>query len=171
MKIRKKPITVDAWVIDLMEMQYQGELPFWVYRAWKEDKVIATSSDGHDMILRIKTEEGIMTAHEGDVLVRGIKGELYAIKRSIFDATYDVVDAENKTDPTSRQEEVKEAVESLADGEITITDFTDLPDGSAICAVNMTSDTLMRFARIGLLKTIEDACDRAEALIPDSDVS
>lgn len=171
MKIRKKPIIVEAWEIDLTEMIYNGSMPTWVYRAWKEDKKIGLTSNGGDMVLRISTPEGIMTAQDKDILVRGVKNELYSIKKSIFEETYDVVDAENEVDPTRSQDEVKEAVEALIDGEITITDFTDLPDGSAICAVNMTSDTLMRFARIGLLKSIEDACDRAEALIPDSDVS
>lgn len=164
MKIRKKPIVVEAWIIDTMEMQYQGELPSWVYRSWKEDKVIGMSSDGHEMILHIKTEEGIMVARDGDVLVKGIKGELYAIKRSIFVETYDIIDEE----PDNRQEEVKETIQSLGDGEITITDFADLSDGSAICSIHMNYGTLMAFARIGLLKAIEDACDRAQELDPNA---
>lgn len=167
MKIRKKPIVVEAWVIDTLEMQYNGEMPSWVYRAWKEDKTIGMSSDGHDLLLHIKTMEGIMTAKEGDILVKGVNDEIYAINSAIFEKTYDVIDAENKLDPTWPQEEVKEAVESLVGGDISVTEFTDLPDGSAMCAINMSYDTLMTFARIGMMKAIHDACDRAEELRPD----
>lgn len=166
MKIRKKPIIVDAWKIDIVEMQYNGSMPTWVYRAWKEDKRIGFSSDGNDMILLIKTEEGVMTAKDGDVLVKGAHGELYSIKNSIFYDTYDVIDAENLVDPTFNpaQDSLKEAVESLdEDGSISVTDFTDLPDGSAMCAINMPYDTLLQFARIGLTHVIHREADRVMA--------
>ena len=156
MKIRKKPIVIDAWEIDLTEMICNGSMPTWVYNAWKEDKKIGLTSNGGDMVLRISTPEGVMTAQDKDILVKGVKGEFYSIKRSIFEETYDVVDAENVTDP------------ALGPDEFTITDLTDLPDGSAICAVNMSYENLMRFARIGLLKALEDACDRAMELDPNA---
>ena len=49
-------------------------------------------SDGSDrMGLLIPTLEGLMVGREGDWLIRGIKGELYACKPDIFEATYEAV--------------------------------------------------------------------------------
>lgn len=156
MKIRKKPIIVEAWEIDLTEMIYNGSMPTWVYRAWKEDKKIGVSSDGGGMVLRISTPEGVMSAQDRDVLVKGVKGEFYSIKKSIFEETYDVVDDESF-------DEIAEAAAKFTESDrIRITDMQDLPDGSVMCAVNMDYDTMVQFARIGLMKAIEDACDRAE---------
>ena len=39
--------------------------------------------------LRIPTLEGVMVAHEGDWIIRGVKGELYPCKPDIFEATYE----------------------------------------------------------------------------------
>lgn len=36
----------------------------------------------------VKTMEGIFQAKEGDYLIRGIKGELYACDREIFEESY-----------------------------------------------------------------------------------
>lgn len=157
MKIRKKPIAVDAWIIDLTEVVYSGNMPMWVWDAHHKEKKIAVASDGGDLVLRIKTEEGIMTAKDGDVLVKGAHGEYYSIKKSIFDETYDIVEEE----VFDEQDAKKEAIEGLSeDGSISVTDFTDLPDGSAMCAINMPYDTLLQFARIGLTHVIHREADR-----------
>lgn len=179
MKIMKKPIAVDAWFIDTLEIQYQGNVPDWVWKAAKEDKFIAVASDGHDMVLRIKTREGIMQAKDGDVLVKGVRGELYPIERGIFEETYDIVpDMDEEDLDTMTEEELlaglealgeqvhtKKAVESLVneDGSISVTEFTDLADGSAMCAISMPYDTLLQFARIGLTHVIHREADRVMA--------
>ena len=150
MKIRKKPIIVDAWRIDTLEIQYQGNVPDWVWKAAKEDKVIAVASDGHDMVLRIKTREGIMQAKDGDVLVKGVRKELYPIEAGIFAETYDIVEEDELFDDLVGEKVIK--VESI----------TDNPDGSADIVVNMDYESMVNFARIGLLKTIRDAADTAE---------
>jgi len=36
----------------------------------------------------VKTKEGVFQAKEGDYLIRGIKGELYACDKEIFEASY-----------------------------------------------------------------------------------
>lgn len=43
----------------------------------------------------IHTLEGDMTAQVGDVIVTGVNGERYPIKREIFDKTYDIVGDSN----------------------------------------------------------------------------
>ena len=41
--------------------------------------------------IEIKTLEGVMTAGEGDWIIRGVKGEFYPCKPDIFAATYEAV--------------------------------------------------------------------------------
>jgi len=147
MKIRKKPIIVDAWKIDTLEMQYQGNVPDWVWKAAKEDKTIGLASDGHDMILRIKTMEGIMTAKEGDVLVRGVNDELYAINEAIFEKTYDIIDDNEESQPK-------------LEGGISVVSIEDLPDGSAIVLTDMDYETLKLFAKRGLHAALVEAAEK-----------
>lgn len=42
--------------------------------------------------LRIPTLEGVMTASQGDWIIRGVKGEFYSCKPDIFDATFEQVE-------------------------------------------------------------------------------
>lgn len=41
---------------------------------------------------QIDTREGTVWAYPGDVLLRGVEGELYPCDPEIFDETYEVVD-------------------------------------------------------------------------------
>lgn len=147
MKIRKKPIVVEAWKIDTLEMQNYGVMPDWVWNAWKEDKIIGLTSDGHDMVLRIKTMEGIMTAKEGDVLVRGVNDELYAINEAIFEKTYDIIDDTDEPQPE-------------LEGGISVVSIEDLPDGSAIVHTDMDYETLKLFAKRGLYSALVEAAEK-----------
>jgi len=45
--------------------------------------------------VKIETLEGLMTAEVGDWIIKGIQGEIYPCKNSIFKATYQV---ESRTD-------------------------------------------------------------------------
>jgi hypothetical protein len=147
MKIRKKPIIVEAWKIDTLEMQNYGVMPDWVWHAWKEDKTIGLTSDGLDMVLRIKTMEGIMTAKEGDVLVRGVNDELYAINAAIFEKTYDIIDDAEEPQPK-------------LEGGISVVNIEDLPDGSAIVHTDMDYETLKLFAKRGLHAALVEAAEK-----------
>jgi hypothetical protein len=49
---------------------------------------------GADGLLYIDTLEGTMSAEVGDWIVRGIEGEFYPVKPSIFERTYREVEAE-----------------------------------------------------------------------------
>ena len=147
MKIRKKPIIVEAWKIDTLEMQNYGVMPDWVWHAWKEDKTIGLTSDGLDMVLRIKTMEGIMTAKEGDVLVRGVNDELYAINAAIFEKTYDIIDDAEEPQPK-------------LEGGISVVNIEDLPDGSAIVHTDMDYETLKLFAKRGLHAALIEAAEK-----------
>jgi hypothetical protein len=39
----------------------------------------------------VDTLEGIMSCHKGDWIVKGVEGEVYAIKNAIFEKTYDII--------------------------------------------------------------------------------
>ena len=89
MKYRKKPVEIEA-------VQYTGN---------NENEIMDFAGDARvrcvpmSMTLRpaitIDTLEGVMTASEGDFIIRGVKGELYPCKPDIFAATYEAVDSEN----------------------------------------------------------------------------
>lgn len=39
----------------------------------------------------VHTREGTLIAQEGDLIIRGVEGEVYPIGRDIFERTYDVL--------------------------------------------------------------------------------
>lgn len=87
MKYRKKPVVIEAF-------QYVGggdfehpALPDWLWNAFEDGT--AFNSEGR---LMLKTLEGAHTVSDGDYVIRGVQGELYACKPDIFAATYDPVE-------------------------------------------------------------------------------
>jgi len=87
-KYRKKPVTVDAWRYGFET----GVLPDWVDDALKHSAVVRTDSIEAYPPLKILTPEGIMTCKMGDWLMKGVEGEIYPCKDSIFKATYEKVE-------------------------------------------------------------------------------
>ena len=80
MKYRKKPVTIEAikWTGDnLSEVIALGNT-----------RIIVRDNN----VLIIPTLEGDHEAQIGDMIIKGIKGELYPCKPDIFDATYDAVE-------------------------------------------------------------------------------
>lgn len=86
MKYIKKPIPVDAWQIDMLEITNQGNYPDWVHEAWTKR---AITEGWKNNSLQINTLEGAMTADEGDYLIRGPKGEYWFNKKDIFEEMYE----------------------------------------------------------------------------------
>lgn len=88
MKYIKKPIPVEAWQIDMLEIVNQGNYPEWVHEAICNGKV--TYVKGMTSVsLIINTLEGQMTAAEGDYLIKGPKGEYWFNKKHIFEEMYE----------------------------------------------------------------------------------
>ena len=81
MKFRKKPVIIEAMQFDGTDKSCDWLLP------QLESGEIGRSCNK----LYIKTLEGIMTANEGDYIIKGINGEFYPCKPDIFDKTYDYV--------------------------------------------------------------------------------
>lgn len=83
-KFRKKPVIVEA-------IQWCG---------WGEDyeTIVALSKERkiRHLIdtnqLEIETLEGVMTANEGDWIIKGVKDEVYPCRNDIFEQTYEPVE-------------------------------------------------------------------------------
>lgn len=87
-KCRKKPmtvychkLTVDS--IDLLRFTHLIRVGYDYDVNAPKDKMLT---------VKVATPEGEMTGHEGDYLMRGVEGEYYICKASIFKKTYDILD-------------------------------------------------------------------------------
>lgn len=105
-RFTKKPVTIDAWLIDFGNKP----LPDWVNSAFASE-VIDWCPAGEG--LYINTLEGHMKGNNGDWLIRGVKGELYACKPDIFAATYDPAGAVSTPEGCTSVAKVREAVDLL----------------------------------------------------------
>ncbi len=83
MKVRKRPVEVEA-------MQFTAESCADVC-AWMGIEHHDVGRCGTDSPLIVHTLEGILTATPGDWIIKGVKGEFYPIKDSIFRETYEEV--------------------------------------------------------------------------------
>jgi hypothetical protein len=82
-KYRKKPVVIDAVLWSGTEGAYHEILSL-----AGPDRVCIADGDH----LAVETIEGTMRANKGDWIIRGVEGEVYPCKASIFDATYEVAD-------------------------------------------------------------------------------
>ena len=90
MKYRKKPVVIEAVQLrwdtwsEMCDHADVGDL--------KDGKPQGGyGKDGTSISLLIPTLEGLMTADEGDYIIKGIQGEIYPCKSDIFKQTYEVV--------------------------------------------------------------------------------
>jgi len=84
MRYRKKPVVVEA-------------IQYWPGQTCRQvAEFMAVSHNEHDCFddaeWAVETLEGLMWAHPGDWIVRGVEGEFYPVKPSIFDATYEAAE-------------------------------------------------------------------------------
>lgn len=87
-KFRKKPVTIDAWLIkDIIDRHYglEGQ-PDPIAHAISVGRVKPVLNGVY-----IDTLEGGMFGRLEDYLIRGVAGEFYACKPDIFFATYEPV--------------------------------------------------------------------------------
>lgn len=94
---RKKPIVIEAMQF---EQRVGGDGSFGTRESslaiqeWSGGKAHTHNGDPvpeHPSMLVIDTLEGQMTANPGDWIIRGVQGEFYPCKPSIFEATYEPV--------------------------------------------------------------------------------
>lgn len=88
MKYRKKPVVIEAVpareLIYCFKSDWQS-LPEWAQKAYESGTIVGITDDG----FTIKTLEGDHFAHRDDMVIQGVKGELYPCKPDIFHATYE----------------------------------------------------------------------------------
>lgn len=90
MRYRKKPVVIEAITFD--ELVAHGIASGGnVVRGmpWSFKYNGHPISHEHDKCYLIPTPEGTMNFTPQDMLITGIKGEIYPCKRDIFDATYE----------------------------------------------------------------------------------
>lgn len=89
-RYRKKPVVIEAITFD--ELVHYGKtnganivngMP------WSFDYNGHPITHENDLCYLIPTLEGIMKFAPGDMLITGVKGEIYPCRRDIFDATYE----------------------------------------------------------------------------------
>ena len=89
LKYRKKPVVIEAMRF------YADELVMVEVARWCGGRIgsEAKASDHTDVAywIDIPTLEGVMKASPGDYIVKGVQGEFYPIKESIFLETYERV--------------------------------------------------------------------------------
>lgn len=84
MKFRMKPVVIEA--LQLTEKSFQ------ICCDWIGATNLDDGTAQEECCIGIFTEEGGMTAREGDWIIKGVKGEFYPCKPDIFEATYEAVD-------------------------------------------------------------------------------
>jgi len=89
MKFRKKPIVIDAfqWTAG----PGQKEDPDWILEAMSRGEVQFDRPGTPHVRMAIHTLEGVMMADQNDYIIKGVEGELYPCKPSIFEKTYEGV--------------------------------------------------------------------------------
>ncbi|MGM5489190.1 hypothetical protein [Weissella koreensis] len=91
MKAKKKPIVLDVWQV--VELTIDSKIPGWIFNAIFSDRVLNESrKEGIELV--VTTLEGKMEAKIGDYIVKGTKGEIWPVRKDIFEETYDVVEVE-----------------------------------------------------------------------------
>lgn len=85
MKYRKIPVEIEA--LEAIPENINAIL------AWStEERPITIPTIGYaPREIFIATLEGVMTAREGDFIIKGVKGEVYPCKPDIFALTYEAV--------------------------------------------------------------------------------
>ena len=88
MKYRKKPVIIEAWEFTKKAL---GSNDSWV-RLYRNELHLISQYSGEVLYIEIDTLEGTMRADLGDIIIKGVQGELYPCKPDIFEATYEIVE-------------------------------------------------------------------------------
>lgn len=85
MKYKKKPVIIEAF-----RFGFEDE-PYW-FTKYSEDNDVFIRRGSWGGFCHINTLEGKMKANIGDMIIKGVKGEVYPCKYDIFMQTYDKVE-------------------------------------------------------------------------------
>lgn len=82
-RYRKKPVEIEAF-------RFRPGMALDEFPDWAKDAAAKQMIEGGPFF--IDTLEGTMLAHDGDWIIKGVKGELYPCKPDVFAATYEEVE-------------------------------------------------------------------------------
>jgi len=89
-KYRKKPVVIEALQLpDYVSQSVHIELKDFFGEGWESIWNGEFDMSGNAITIGIQTLEGVMTATEGDYIIKGVKGEFYPCKPDIFEMTYE----------------------------------------------------------------------------------
>jgi hypothetical protein len=91
-KFRKKPVVIEAITFDeLVQHGIASGAPTQNGMPWSFDYQGQPITHENDDCYLIPTLEGTMRFERGDMLITGVKGEIYPCKGDIFEQTYEAV--------------------------------------------------------------------------------
>jgi hypothetical protein len=98
MKFRKKPVVIEAITFaELAEYGKANGANIVNGMPWSFSYAGQPISHENDSCYLIPTLEGIMRMGPGDMLITGVKGEIYPCRGDIFEATYEAVEDHSHT--------------------------------------------------------------------------
>jgi len=93
-KFMSKQVTIEAYQVVDEDNDETRETPKWLIDAVISGKVILITKShmfpGKQTFI-VQTDEGTMEGKVGDWIIKGLEGELYPCRDSIFKAKYDLV--------------------------------------------------------------------------------
>lgn len=93
MKYRKKPVVIEAITFEeLVEHGVRSGAPIINNMPWSFSYAGQPITHENDNCYLIPTLEGTMKFQRGDMLVTGVKGEIYPVRIDIFSDTYEVAE-------------------------------------------------------------------------------
>ncbi|MGX2944207.1 hypothetical protein [Enterococcus alishanensis] len=102
MKVRKKPLIVDAWKIIGSPKVYKNNAPDWVTEAYAYDLNFFFFYEKYGwlrkkerLVIKVLTLEGWMDGKLNDYLIRGVNGELYICDKEVFEKTYEIIEQQS----------------------------------------------------------------------------
>lgn len=103
-RYRKKPVEIEAITFgDLVEHGVRSGATLYKGMPWSFEYRGQQITHENDGCYLIPTLEGTMRMESGDMLITGVKGEIYPCKPDIFEATYEPVGSEPEDDLTDQQ--------------------------------------------------------------------
>ena len=81
----KKPIQVEAIRI------HKENVSLILEWTTKKRPIVVVKEEEEVSYVEVHTDEGVMKASVGDWIIKGIEGEVYPCKNSIFNKTYNVI--------------------------------------------------------------------------------
>lgn len=88
MEARKKPVVIEYYPC---EEKYLDKIMEWSTeeRPIEQDDILEEEVGTNQLRLKITTLEGVHEASNKDIIIKGVKDEIYPCKKDIFEATYD----------------------------------------------------------------------------------